>query len=349
MEKKQIDKKGEMTSKMLVSTIILVLGVGIILLIYAQFNWTGQIDREVCKESVILRGTLPNIAQSIIPLKCETKKICVRGSKLVGKGECDEMENEKKLTNANVKTLTEVEKLISNEFVDCWSMMGEGHLSLFSDGIMDSFGFTRPYASCVICSRIAFDEETLKEKGIVIDDLDVFEYMNTHKIPGGEESYYDYLSGESPAKIDAKNTINLDGEDIDLTNIEYQEEKVEELAIVFTQISTPTSGEALKSLGYLALGAGGSISFASKVPIVGKLISKGSTKILTNPYVLGAVALAAVAHQGIIIHNRGITAGYCGDVSTGSEAKEGCSVVRIVNYDKAHLSNNVCDIIESIS
>ena len=112
MNKKQINKKAEMTSQMVITIIILSIGVGLIFLIWAGWDWPEQIDREVCKESVILRGTLPNIAQGLIPLKCETKKLCVRGSKLLGKGECDEMLNEEKVVNANVNTLEEVERLI---------------------------------------------------------------------------------------------------------------------------------------------------------------------------------------------------------------------------------------------
>jgi len=193
------NKKGEMTSTMLVSIILLVVGFGIILFIYSQLAFEGQVDREICHESVILRGTLPDTLglKDAAPLKCKTSKICVRGKKIFGKGECEEFTNADSVINNNVNDLTQIEKLISQEIVGCWRMMGEGKISLFSESAAE-YGFGDVYPSCVICSRIAFDKESLAEKGIDIEERNVLNYMLTHKIPNGEKSYYGYSSDELP-------------------------------------------------------------------------------------------------------------------------------------------------------
>ncbi|MEI6731173.1 MAG: hypothetical protein WCK90_00680, partial [archaeon] len=67
-----MDRKGEITSQTLVWTIVIVLGFGLILLVYFQINWTGNIDSEACHQSVIFRATLPSTLgiNSYVPLKC---------------------------------------------------------------------------------------------------------------------------------------------------------------------------------------------------------------------------------------------------------------------------------------
>ena len=58
--------------------------------------------------------------------------------------------------------------------------------------------------------------------------------------------------------------------------------------------------------------------------------------LILNPVVYGNVA-----------YNRAISAGYCGDFEVGSEARNGCSSVRTINYNPEDLSK-YCSIVESI-
>ena len=152
----------------------------------------------------------------------------------------------------------------------------------------------------------------------------------------------------------------------------------DELAIVFSQISAPSHGDTLKKdviAALTVLGLTGSYRpgywfstipnpavvpaktsygmgwrwvktgrFAPKsAATVTKLTTKGTAGII-----VGAIALTAlIAQQGNVAHNRAVTAGYCGDVSMGSEARDGCSVVRTINYNEEDFVN-YCSIIESI-
>ena len=62
--------------------------------------------------------------------------------------------------------------------------------------------------------------------------------------------------------------------------------------------------------------------------------------------------VAAVAYVALdlkVKHNQGIVVGYCGDFSSGTEAKEGCSVMKIVKYNSESLGPGTCDIIESVA
>ena len=127
-------------------------------------------------------------------LKCKTNKICVRGDKLFGGGECEEFANLKPITYAEVNTLADVQEVIANDVVDCWRMTGEGKLPLFSEGY-SKYGIGDVYPSSIICSRIAFDNEGVKEKKIDIEKRNLAEYMQTHLVPNTDVTYTKYMSG----------------------------------------------------------------------------------------------------------------------------------------------------------
>ena len=366
-------KKAEMSSKMIVSIILLIAGLAILLLMFYQIEFGAQTDREVCHNSVILRGSLPTTfgLSSFSPLKCKTKKVCIT-SGLLG-GECREFEGVKNQVKEKVKSSREIEEIIANEIIGCWSMMGEGRISLFSQHLAKEYGLGTIYPSCVICSRIAFDKESLDKKGIRIGDVNVIKYMMGHKIPRGEMTYFDFLTRNSPAKIsvegigesikvselkearDADGNIvrNEKGEEVIVqereVSIELEDGNTlssdnKELAVLFMQISAPSHLGTIKNSITAALGIGVSGSF-----IFGpKVVSGAASKLLFNPVSAFVLAAGAVYQQGNVAYNKALAAGYCGDVSSKEDARVGCSVVRTVNYDAEELKK-YCSVIESIS
>ena len=160
------NKKANISTTVLITVIFLITSFVIILLAYGSVDFGGLSDKEICHESVLLRGTLPGLGiREISPLQCKTEKICIRGDKFFGKGNCNEDFGElKEVKYTNADSLEDVEKTIADNVVDCWSMMGKGEISLYSEG-WASFGFGGVTSNCVICSRIAFDTKTLEEKG----------------------------------------------------------------------------------------------------------------------------------------------------------------------------------------
>jgi hypothetical protein len=369
--------------------ILILVGAVILILAYTQINWSGQIDDKVCHESVLFRGTLMNTAglKDYVQLKCQTKKICV------GK-ECEEFANTKGITRAKIDTQRDLNQLFAQEAFRCWEMMGEGKLSLFSQWGA-SYGIGDVYPTCVICSRIAFDEKYLDDKDIKIEELDTLSYMISHKVPGKDISYYEYLGG---GQTQFRDTVNFPNEGVDSDSvtensddesIEISSDKVtklesilqcndgidndgdgkidlmdsgciskddfyegsNEIAVIFTQISAPTWGDAnLKVLRTLSLGAGGSfLASPSLTTHAATLVGKSCA---ASAY--SAVACAAVVGIGElflsvnIIKNRGIAAGNCGDLSVGGEERKGCSVVRTLNYDSDSITK-YCAVIESIT
>ena len=350
------NKKGSMTAKQLVTIILLIAGFAILFLVFSQINWTGEIDREVCHQSVILRATMPTVGQALVPLKCRTSKICVTSGLIGGKCE-DEFTNTKGITKAKVTEVKQVEKLISQEIVGCWSMMGEGKVSLFSQYWAETFGVGGVYPTCVICSRIAFD----KELDLDLEEMNVLKYMREHKIPNGNVSYYEYLTKEG-GKISVGDLLVVKdiveeeteegkkliaGEDLkEITPGVLLEGDKEELAILFMQISAPSHKDSFLNLGQAALGigiAGG--YFAGPSAVISGIKAVG---LKGGLIALGVAIIGVGAQQISVAKSRGVTAGYCGDISVGQEARNGCSVVRTVNYNKEDIKR-YCSVIDSIS
>ncbi|MBU3907000.1 MAG: hypothetical protein KKA64_01985 [Nanoarchaeota archaeon] len=185
---KQLNKKGEMSSTMLVTIILLIIGFVIILWFWYQLNPTGKIDQETCHESVLFRSTF-NLGpfepgRNIIPLKCKTEKICF-GENCEGMIPTKEsVVNQVDLNKDNQKAKEQILETIANAMYDCHSMLGEGKLAF-----MPKTTFTENY--CIICSRFEFDKETQKQ----VDSItykEFYDYLLKKKTPDGK-SYLEYL------------------------------------------------------------------------------------------------------------------------------------------------------------
>ena len=405
----RMNKKGDISISMVVTIIISVIGFAILLYFFYQLGFTGMVNRETCHQSVVIRATIPTFAglQTYGTLKCKTDKICIT-SGLIG-GACKEFKDAGGVTTVKVKSVTDIEKTIAQNIIDCWGMMGEGKVSIFSQWVAERYGFGKVYPSCVICSRIAFDLDGLKKAGITEEGLksvNVENYMQTRLIPNKDVTYYEYLAGKGLAKISIESNLvnirkaaekekaaqasaaaasantpsataqpttsqtagdltegnlktNLGGM-VDslgtLTPIKNQKEDVklqaQELAIMFMQITSPTQGGSALHIGTDLLGVGaGAMAIAPSTTIeAASLVKKGCLSGgWVGPAICGGLlVVAGVYQQGSVAANRAVTAGYCGDVETGTEARNGCSVVRTVNYNMSDITQ-YCSAIENIA
>lgn len=356
-----IGKRGAMEAETLVKIIIAIIGFGILLFIYSQLNWNGAVDKKICHESVIIRGTLPMMAQDIVALKCKPENICVTTGIL--NKDCKTMKNTGGVKTVGVKDIKGVEKVIATEVVDCWKMMGEGKLSLFSQKMAQIYGLGKVVPTCVICSRIGFNAQKLNEANINLANMNVKNYMD-HYIMAGTNSTYTRLIAQEDGKVNVGSSVNLkdievkvddkgavkasavggvslDTAPIDTAQKPSSELQSSDLAVVFMQITAPKYGEVFRNtLASAGIGLAGSFSIAPT-----KTIS--SLRVLANPYVLATLAIAGVGQYGLVVWNREVSAGVCGDVSIGDEAREGCSVVRTMNYDMKEIAK-YCTILEGL-
>ena len=354
MKLKKINKKADITSEQLVKVILTLIGFGILVLfiyfIYTQLTWTGMVDREVCHESVIYRGTLPGFGgtKEFVPLKCKTQKICIT----VGSGKCSEFEGSTGILKVKVKNKEEVEQFISREIIDCWKTMGEGKISIFSQWFAETYGVGSVYPTCVICSRIAFDKTSLEKSGINLNEVNVIKYMMTHAVPGQETSYYEYLAGQR-GKFSVKPILDLkeinfddkgnlvEGNKVNIVTEPIPEQSDDkELSVMFMQISSPKNviSNTATSLG-LIWGAG----FVTS-PV---LTVKATASAISSPVTWALLAVGGIYQYYSVSANKAVSASYCGDVMNGDSAREGCSVVRTINYNLEDISK-YCSSIESI-
>jgi len=190
------NKKGEINFTVLFTVIFLIIGLLIILFLYYEFNWKGEIDKNTCHQSVILKASMPTVeSRSLVdlPLRCKTDKICIT-TKLFG-GKCDGFIGE---TNVATKVVSskpeeqakEINRIIADNLYDCWSMMGEGKINIFSR----EFSLKKYPSRCVVCARIDFDNE-LKAKNTVGAISGLSTFLKTQKPEGGSLTYSEFLTG----------------------------------------------------------------------------------------------------------------------------------------------------------
>lgn len=359
-------KRGDFSVSFLLGLIIALAGFAIIAFVYYEFFKDIPVDTEVCHTSVIFRATLPSFTKSYVPLKCYEDKVCITG-KIIGKGECDEFEGAKSFRTVRVgnnaaNSLDKIQKVYAREILNCWSMMGEGKVSLFSNFWADNYGLATVYPSCVICSRIAVDEDSLGN--VDFSKMDLRTYMATHLVPGTDKSYFQYMAGENAAFVSPDNPVieigagtiekeneegkkqifkipkdsipvQLPGEQELISNGGYPSET----AVLFMQISAPDYQNVLTNLGGTAIAGGIGIVSFPPARYVAKAVGVKVT--------LAILAMTGVAAAGTTYYNQAVTASKCGEFTVGTEARSGCSSVKTVGYDAESILE-YCSVIESI-
>jgi hypothetical protein len=365
------NKKG-IETKVLIGFILLLVGFGIVLYsFYYKTNFPQIVDKQVCTESVNLRGIASGVAgttgESFAALKCKTEKVCIT-SGLIG-GTCEENFGKESVVKAKVTNSALGEnqsaKVISDEVLSCWDMMGQGRLSLFSSGWKSQFGLgglkKDTYSSCVICSRIAFDMKNTAK--VNKSNVNVYDYMISHKVPGKDFTYASYIAEGSPAGISITDTASVLGSNtfnnVVLPQFESQSgaaqeftsvpvTKSPEIAVIFMQFNAPNYYTVITNT-FGVVGA----SFV--LPGVGSIARKATVLIFSNPYtgIPAALGIATFAgYQAWNVYKGYDTAlGYCGDLTVGDEKsddyKYGCSAIRVIPYDAENIQN-FCGAIESI-
>jgi hypothetical protein len=326
------------------------------LFFYGYFGDDEMINRETCRTSINLRAATSGVyAQNYVPLNCQTKKICITG-KVIGKGDCDEFLNVDNVLTRRVsdteKGINQIEKVYAEETLECWNLMGRGDVSLFSQATAQIFGVGNIHSSCVICSRIAIDEGSFKD--IDLNEINVDEYMKTRAVPGSTKSYYQFMLGDDLAPVKIGENLNLprlevteteegveeteetDSESVEVNELEYLDGQ--ESAIVFMQISAPGHGSSFLASATAVLGGSAGVFGVRGV------LTKG---VAAWKFALPLAVIAGVYQQGSVAYNRAAAAAKCSDIKFGSEARSGCSAVRVTNYDLSSISQ-YCDVIESI-
>ncbi len=191
------NKRAELTTQQIVMIIILVVSFAVILFFIFRLNFQSESIRDVCHNSVALRGNaaLPG-STTTIPLNCRQSYVCVTAD-----GTCDTYNaasNQwQKMSSYDyrivVKNEKELHSALAEEMASCWWMFGEGKVNYVGDEL-----FENNY--CSICSQLRFDN-SIKDKlfpnGIIDKDDFYRKYLATEKMPGRDITYAQYLYGSN--------------------------------------------------------------------------------------------------------------------------------------------------------
>ena len=356
-------KHGEVSTSFLVSTILIILGFVLVAIVFYQFSWNNTVDTESCHASVVLRGTLPDVAKSYSPLKCQTEKVCLTKS---GSTPCsDVFSGVNNIVPAKISSSTfnkvdndaktEIERVISQQVAECWVMMGQGKISIQNSAIATQYGLGTSTSFCVICSRIAADKNLAKDLGTsdeILATADPYTYMKTHKYPGFEVSYLDYIIGSGTGgkgtSFSRLNTnVAKDFNPVSTSSSIPTQKSLGQIAVVFMQVAAPDGKDVLDN--YLKTFFSAQTASFAIAPTATAAVDLQAFKFIKSGgvYSIAAFLVAAGFIEANVVNNQALTASYCGDITSGGQTKKGCSVVRVVPYEATEI-NNYCGVIDGL-
>jgi len=201
-------KKGELTTKQLVTLIVLIASFIIILFLFFQLNLGSTSNKEICHNSVVLKAKTASLAGN---LDCRTEYVCVSGG-----GECEDL-TETLTRDVDASNKTTIMNALAEELADCWWMFGEGEVEYVDRGAFND-------VACSICSIVGFDED-LKES-VSITYREFYDHLRT-KSKTQSQTYLQYLYGTNtlddleviPVEGYLNNTIDFEKEYFVLTGV----------------------------------------------------------------------------------------------------------------------------------
>lgn len=190
-----MENKGEVTTKQLVTIIILIVSFTVILFLIFRLNLGETTNKEICHNSVVLASKSKGFSG---PLDCRTTYLCVSGS-----GECEDITPDvTEEINVEEGNKEKVMEIMADEMADCWWMFGEGKI--------DYVGGIKGKTACGVCSAIEFDEnvqETYEE----ISYKEFINYLANSQVSNdNRKTYLNYLYGTADLNKVLENEIIKD-------------------------------------------------------------------------------------------------------------------------------------------
>lgn len=208
-----MEKKAELTTQQIVLIVLLVVSFAVILFFIVRLNLKEVSDKEVCHNSVALKGR--NIIAKVTnagSLDCKTSYVCIGD-------DCGDFVSTRKV-KVDVKNSTQVMKAIADEMADCWWMFGEGKVA-YADLLGDYH--------CAICDVIKFD------KNIPPITSWAFESYLKNNFYDSSQKYFTYLYNSQitsktnfPEIVNSEKYVIITGQDkvIDVPFVDLRDDKL---------------------------------------------------------------------------------------------------------------------------
>ena len=269
-----MNKKGELSSSQLVTIIILIVSFAVILIFFYIFNFKGEVTKESCRNSVVLRGTA--LSKSVVQLQCETKDVCFSKT-----GNCDSAKKGTEVIKVADKTALMNE--LGTLMYDCWWQMGEGKVDYRASGIGNSESY------CAVCNSVKFDS-SVKNSGDMnsISLADLYGSLQNRRVQNKDMNYLQYLYGFNNLQAVRDNILAVSqnyGKQIDIDN-----QKLDladgDLALI---TALTKSGWAIPIAGGVG---GGVVGGATGYFVSGALVASGPVGWVVGAGIAGGAAIA---------------------------------------------------------
>lgn len=242
-------KKGDLTANQIITIIILIVSFAVILLFFFMLNFKGNIDKESCRNSVIMRSALP-LGTKTIQLQCKTQTICIYKS-----GDCGNIGSD--VTSVKATSKSEIASAIADLMYDCNWQMGGGKYDYLPSG----WNMEKNY--CTICNNIYFDDAIKSDKELnQITFNDIALALKTEKTPDGTKSMLYEIYGVD--SLEAAYSILQSSEKIDARERNYDLSNANGFVL-----ASSTTKEGVFKLGNLVWMGTGTIIGAVTHPLVG--------------------------------------------------------------------------------
>jgi hypothetical protein len=183
------NKRAELTTTQIVGLVILILSFIVILLLIFQLNLGETTQKELCRDSVILKGKsfLPSGSSA---LNCKEEYVCFSKT-----DSCDKPEKPDRIVK--VASKNGLYRAIGDEMADCWWMFGEGKINYVGSELV-------PDLYCSICSDIYFDSSIKDIIGEGVSQKEFYQYLSNINYSNQGNSYYKYIFGRDYEEINAQ-------------------------------------------------------------------------------------------------------------------------------------------------
>ncbi|MEX0920824.1 MAG: hypothetical protein WDZ62_01015 [Candidatus Pacearchaeota archaeon] len=200
---KRGNKKGELTTKQLITIIVLITSFIVILFLLFRLNLGETNEKQICHNSVLLQD------KSVFsgPLDCRTNYVCISSGK-----ECENIRAT--VTERIDPNKEEIMNILAEEMSDCWWMFGEGKINYGGKALVER---TTEFA---ICSVVEFDE-SLQNQISEITYQEFYDYLKTSK-KSSSQTYLQYIySKNTLEEMDGENYVNFSLSDSINTSRKY--------------------------------------------------------------------------------------------------------------------------------
>ena len=285
---KKRNKKAEIMTDSSMNMILLIIGFVVIIILVGMIAYYTLIKERSCHDSVVMRSSVNNAvfsAARMIPLKCETEKMCLTSSgetcPALGVATKDNYITKKTVSTDPLKAKDEVLDQIATQLYQCHSMLGEGLLNFMPPGMKDN-------NYCLICSRIVLDDKARQE----VPDItysELYQYLSKKRTSDGK-SYLEYLH---PGWTDWRSSqllfrdLQASSSNADFKNLKFEDWRIdlsnEKGNAIIAQITPYGYQKVLAGTGIVVLGVIATATYVG-APAGIALIAAGGSGVATFWY-----------------------------------------------------------------